>query len=383
MDVTPESATSPILYVITKGTWGGAQRYVYDLAVEARDRGAVVLVACGTPGELMRRLEEASVPVTLIPGLARDIRLGSDLRAFLGLMALIKRERPSVIHANSSKAGLIAGLAGRLRGVRHIVFTAHGWAWNELRPVWQKRALKVLHFLTVLASHKVIAVSNAIKSDASWMPLVQGRFTVIHLGVSPLALVPRSEARLFIEHTAATTLPLTALWVGALAELHRTKGLDVLIRAFSLISAEYPEAILVLIGEGEDRGRLTALAHMLKIESRVHFMGQIKDAARILPALDVFAFPSYSEALGYAAIEAGQASLPVVASNVGGIPEIITNDSDGYLVPPGDPALLAQKIAELLKSQELRARFGTALHTRILTDFSKEVMLEKTFALYS
>lgn len=382
MDVTHKPAAIPILYVITKGTWGGAQRYVYELAVEARAQGLLAVVACGTPGELVRRLTDASVPVVLIPGLARDIRLGSDIRAFLGLVSLIRRNHFQIVHCNSSKAGLIAALAARICGVRHIIFTAHGWAWNELRPLWQKRIFKILHFLTVLASHKVIAVSNAVRTDASWMPLVQGRFRMIHLGVSPLALVPRAEARLFVEHTLEKNLPASALWVGALAELHPTKGLDVLIRAFSLLSTEYPDTVLVLIGGGEDRGRLTALAHMLRVDSRVFFTGHVEDAARILPALDIFAFPSHSEALGYAAIEAGQSSLPVVASNVGGIPEIITDDVDGYLVPAGDEKMLAQKIRELLESPELRARFGATLHSRILTDFSKEVMLEKTFGLY-
>lgn len=383
MDVTPIPAASPILYVITKGTWGGAQRYVYELVLEARKRGAIVHVACGTPGELVRRLEEAQVPVTLIPGLARDIRLGSDVRAFLGLVSLIHRVRPAVVHCNSSKAGLIAALASRVLGIRRIIFTAHGWAWNELRPMWQKRIFKALHFLTVFFSHSVIAVSNAIKEDASWMPFVQKRFVVIHHGVSPLSLLSQNDARLFVEHAMEKEFPSSAIWIGALAELHPTKGLDVLLKAFAFVCGEFPEAILILIGEGEDRGRLTALAHMLKIEQRVHFLGHVKDGARILSALDVFVFPSYSEALGYVAIEAGQASLPVVASNVGGIPEIITDGVSGYLVPPGDPSLFAQKILELLKSQELRARFGAALTTRIDTDFSQEQMFEKTFALYS
>ena len=382
MDVTPKPAAIPILYVITKGTWGGAQRYVYELAVEARARGLLAVVACGTPGELVRRLADAQVPVVLIPGLARDIRLGSDVRAFLGLVSLIRRKRFQIVHCNSSKAGLIAALAARVCGVRHIIFTAHGWAWNELRPMWQKRIFKCLHYLTVLASSRVIAVSNAIARDASWMPLSQKKFSVIHLGVSPLSLVPKAESRLFIEHTLGASLPSHATWIGALAELHPTKGLDVLIRAFALLSTEHPETVLVLIGGGEDRGRLTALAHMLTVDSRVFFTGHVEDAARILPALDIFAFPSHSEALGYAAIEAGQSSLPVVASNVGGIPEIITDNVDGYLVPAGDERMLAQKIRELLESPELRARFGTTLHSHILTDFSKESMFEATFTLY-
>ncbi len=381
MDVAPHSPPPPILYVITKGTWGGAQRYVYDLAVAAKARGHLVTVACGGHGELVQRLTECGIPVVLIPGLARDVRLGADLRALIGLVRLIHRERPYVVHANSSKAGLIAMLAARITFVPHILFTAHGWAWNELRPRWQKRVFKLLHFVTVLLAHRVIAVSNAIREDALWMPLVSKKIYVVHLGISPLQLVPRTEARLFIEHTLDASLPASAVWIGALAELHPTKGLDVLIRAFARLLDT--EAVLVLIGGGEDRGRLVALAHMLKVESRVFFVGHIQDAARILPALDIFALPSHSEALGYVLLEAGQSQLPVVASNVGGIPEIITHEVTGLLSPAGDDTLLATNLRTYIEHPELRSQYAQSLHDRVLTEFSNDRMLEETFPLYA
>lgn len=382
MDVSSTPASTSILYVITKGTWGGAQRYVYELAREAHARGHVVAVACGTPGELVERLKQADIAVVLIPGLARDIRLGSDVRAFLGLISLMRRERPTIVHANSSKAGLMAVLAARVLGIPRIIFTAHGWAWNELRPRWQRRVFKVLHYATVLAARRVIAVSQAIVDDALWMPFVQNKITRIRLGVSPLELVPRADARLFLEDTLGASLPHTATWIGALAELHPTKGLDVLLRAFARIADTFPHTIVVLIGAGEDRGRLTALAHMLNIQSRVFFTGHIQDAARILPALDIFAFPSHSEALGYVALEAGQAELPVVASRVGGIPEIITDGVHGLLTERGDDALFAAALTTLLTHPEMRTELGKALHDRVLTDFSRERMFDETFALY-
>ena len=383
MDVSPHPDPLPILYVITKGTWGGAQRYVYELALASHERGHVVTVACGTPGELVHRLGLVGIPVKLIPGLARDVRMGSDIRALLGLVSIIRKQRPRIVHANSSKAGLMAVVAARMLFVPRIIFTAHGWAWNELRPQWQRKAFKLLHFSTVLLAHSVIAVSHAIARDAQWMPLVQKRFVVIPHGVSPIELLPRAEARAFLEHALGTTLSPEAIWIGALAELHPTKGLDVLIRAFARVSDTLPHTLLILIGAGEDRGRLVALAHMLRVETRVFFAGHVPDAARILSALDIFAFPSYSEALGYALLEAGQASLPSVASNVGGIPEIITDSVDGLLVTAGDDAMLAENIALLVQDHELRARLAQSLHNRVLTGFSKERMLTETFSLYA
>jgi len=381
MDVAPKPLS--ILYVITKGSWGGAQRYVFELAVNAKAQGYAVCVASGTQGELIERLIAAEVPVVRIPGLARDIRLGADTRALLGLVSLMRRMRPDVVHTNSSKAGFIAALAGRLAFVPRIVFTSHGWAWNELRPLWQKVFFKLLHFATVFVSHSTIAVSEAIHRQASWMPFVQKKMQVIHLGVSPLAVLPRAEARARIEESVGTALPSSSFWIGSLAELHPTKGLDVLVRAFALFAEKNTDAVLVCIGGGEDEGRLTALAHMLHIEHRVFFTGHLRDGATFLSALDLFVLPSHSEALGYVLLEAGQSSLPVIASNVGGIPEIIKDTETGLLFPAGDHAALSIALGEMESSPEERNRLGTALHTHVQEEFGIERMLHDTFALYS
>lgn len=380
MDVAPKPRS--ILYVITKGSWGGAQRYVFELALEAKAKGYTVCVASGTQGELIERLVAAGVPVVRIPGLARDIRLGADIRALLGLVSLMRQMRPDVVHTNSSKAGFIAALAGRIAFVPRIIFTSHGWAWNELRPTWQKLFFKGLHFATVFVSHTTIAVSEAIRTQASWMPLVQKKIQVVHLGVSPLATLPRAEARARIEESVGSALPVSAFWVGSLAELHPTKGLDVLIRAFALFVEHNAGAILVCVGGGEDQGRLTALAHMLHMEHRVFFTGHIRGGAELLSALDIFVLPSYSEALGYVLLEAGQSSLPVIASNVGGIPEIVEDGQTGLLTPPGDPVALSTALKTLAADSEERNRLGTALHTRVQEEFGIERMLHDTFALY-
>jgi glycosyltransferase involved in cell wall biosynthesis len=295
----------------------------------------------------------------------------------------MRQMRPDVVHTNSSKAGFIAALAGRLAFVPRIIFTSHGWAWNELRPTWQKLFFKALHFATVFVSHTTIAVSEAIRSQALWMPLVQKRIQVVHLGVSPLAVLPRAEARARIEESVGNTLPASAFWIGSLAELHPTKGLDVLIRAFVLFAEQNAGAILVCVGGGEDQGRLTALAHMLHLEHRIFFTGHIRGGAELLCALDIFVLPSYSEALGYVLLEAGQSSLPVIASNVGGIPEIVEDTQTGLLTPPGDPVALSTALKTLAADSEERNRLGTALHTRVQEEFGIERMLHDTFALYS
>src|SRR5689334_9727685 len=119
-----DSPHKKILFVITKANWGGAQRYVYDLATAARERGADVAVAFGTDGLLHTKLEEAGIRTLVLPHLTRDINLRAEWESFKALRALIKEERPDIVHVNSSKAGLTL-IAARLEKVPQIIFTAH------------------------------------------------------------------------------------------------------------------------------------------------------------------------------------------------------------------------------------------------------------------
>jgi len=371
-----------ILYVITKADWGGAQRYVFDMALTARKAGHDVLVASGTSGPLIDRLEAVGIRTETIAGMKRDISLKDELRSFRALRALIRGFRPDVMHVNSSKASGLAALAGRLARVRRIVFTAHGWAFNENRPAWQKAAIAFLHWITVMLSHVTVCVSEAIRKDAAWMPLARKRLQVIHNGIDAVELLSRSEARSRIGPDLAHMFP-GALWIGTIAELHPTKGLDTLIEAFSRLIRSHPSAVLVIMGDGEEWNRLHKLIQIHDLAGRVALPGFVADAAAHLSALDIFALPSRSEALGYALLEAGQASLPAAASAVGGIPEILEDGATGLLVPPGDARALEEALARLLLSPEARERLGTALHARVRAEFSKSAMAEKTLALYS
>ena len=371
-----------ILYVITKATWGGAQRYVFDMASAALAAGFEVTVACGTEGELSARLMRASIPVFYIPSLERDIRPWKDIIAFTELWKLIKATGPDVVHSNSSKAGLFAAVAARLSGVKLIIFTAHGWFWNS---TWRALPLRLIaakfQWITVLMSHHTICVSEAIRREAKWMPFVQKKFVVIRNGIAGVELIEKTMARARLAPYVATDFS-SGLWVGTLAELHPTKGLDVAIHAFASIAHQFPQTMLVLIGEGQDRNNLVALAKHYQLKDRIHFCGQVQHASSLLSAFDIFLLPSRSEALGFAALEAGSARLPVVASNVGGIPEVIQDGTTGLLVPVGDVNGFSTALTMLIQQPELRTRLGNALFERVATDFSKATMVSETLQQY-
>jgi len=380
-EVAAENHSKRILYVITKATWGGAQRYVFDLAVASKKAGHEVLVVSGNEGPLTEQLKQANVETRTIAAMKRDISILDEFRSFKSLLKIVEEFRPDTIHGNSSKAGGLATLAGRLKGIRTILFTAHGWAFNEGRPLWQKSIIALFHYAMVLFAHKTICVSGAIRHDAAWMPFVGKRFFVIHNGVSPTTLLSKEEARMRIAPELARGFP-NAFWIGSIAELHPTKGLDTLVEAFAAIAHDLPSTVLVIMGDGSEWAKLQKLVQIYDLPDRVVLAGFVKDASKHLPALDIFVLPSRSEALGYALLEAGLASLPSIGTRVGGIPEIIEDGKTGLLVPPGKSIALSQALTELLNNEALRNRLGTALHEKVGSDFSTKEMVEKTLELY-
>ena len=166
------------------------------------------------------------------------------------------------------------------------------------------------------------------------------------------------------------------------SELHPTKRVEDAVRAFSLIADQHPEAVLVVLGEGQERQQLEELIRELGLGKRVTLAGFVPDAPRHLRAFDLFIQASRSEGLGLAILEAGCASLPVIATSVGGVPEIIENEVSGLLVPPLSPRALAGAIEELLANPQNARLFGVALHERVIRDFSHDAMVEKTLAAY-
>lgn len=368
-----------ILYVITKANWGGAQRYVYDLAVAAKERGHTVTVAVGGRGPLIEKLERSGVRVVGLP-LRQCKSLVLDVLSFgslFPLLALIRKERPDLIHVNSSKAGGLGAFAARIAHVPHIVFTAHGWEFNAPRPLLSRIGIRFFSWLTIVLSHTTICVSEAIQRDVRWLPLVSKKLVIIHNGIDVPQFIDRAEAR----HRLAPHFD-AELWIGMVSELHPTKRVEDALRAFSLVAASRPTVGLVVLGEGPERKNLEALTQELRLEKRVRLVGFVADAPEYLHAFDIFLHSSQSEALGLAVLEAGAAALPVVATRVGGIPEILSDRHTGLLVPARNPDALAEAVETFLGNPSFARDCGARLHERVSATFSKKKSLDATFALY-
>ncbi len=366
-----------VLFVITKGNFGGAQKYVFDLATSIPKDRFEIVVAMGEGGKLGEKLNEKDIRTIQIGNLKRDMNIKNELTSFWQLLQIIRKERPDILHLNSPKAGGIGGVAGRLCGTKNIIFTAHGWAFNENRPFWQKLIIKKFSWFIILLSHKTIAVSEKIKNDMRPWPLIQNKMTVVYNGVGEIDFKSKDEARKFLIPDA----PKNALWIGTISELHHIKGLNYAIRAMRTVSQKH-EVIFVVLGEGEKRKELEKLIVDEGLQGKIFLKGFVHEASTYLKAFDIFTLTSLSEAFSLALLEAGQASLPVVASRVGGIPELINSQSVGILVESKNIIDIYKAIDYLIENKKECEGMAKNLNTRVRNEFSLQKTIEKTIAIY-
>ncbi len=393
----PAKKRRKILFLITKSNWGGAQKYVYDLATGLDKNEFETKVALGGNGILTQKLREAGVPVIEIPTLGRDINLASDFKVLIDIIQIIRNEKPDILHVNSSKISGLGSFAGKLFGVKKIIFTAHGWAFNENRSALSKLIIKTAYLLTLWFSDETIGVSKALADQVASWPFNKKKLHIIHNGIASPDFINRTEAKsLLLEKVKLRISPELAaqvdlflapgtVWFGTIGELHHIKGQIFAIRAFAEIAKHRPNLnfIFIIMSEGEIRQTLEDEIARLGLGDRVFLPGHVLDGATYLKAFDYYIFPSLSEGLAYAILEAGRAELPVIASRVGGIPEIIENGENGTLVESKNPQAIENAIYQYLDNPEIAQKHAVALLQKTSNEFSVKKMIEETRKVYS
>jgi glycosyltransferase involved in cell wall biosynthesis len=374
-----ENGKVKVCFLITKGVWGGAQKYVYTLATSLPQDRYDVLVITGSGEILKNKLQQKGIRVEEIGALKRDISLLLELKSFIQIFKILKRERPSVIHTNSPKASGLGVLAGRLLGLRPIIQTIHGFTWNEKRGTLSKMLIGFISWFTIILSHKTIVIAPQEEREAKRLPFIPDeKIVLIRNGVEHIEFKSKEAAREELLSLIKTHVP-EGPWIGTISELHKNKGL---IYAIIALSKLHTPANFFIIGSGEEKSTLLKLIHERGVEDRVFLLGFVGHAEKYLKAFDIFTLTSIKEGLPYVLLEAGRAALPTVASSAGGIPDIVENGISGILTSKERPGEIARALDYLFDNPEQAAFFGQNLKNKIEKDFSIEHMLEETFELY-
>jgi glycosyltransferase involved in cell wall biosynthesis len=369
-----------ICLIITKSNFGGAQKYVYELATSFDKNIFDVTVALGGNGILKTKLTEANINVVSIPDLERDISLFKEIKVFKFLYNFFNEKHFDVIHLNSSKISALGSIAAKISGVPKIIFTAHGWAFNEKRSFISKVFIKTIYWLTIMICDTTIAVSQNIKQRIIGWPFVSNKITVIENGVKEINFYDEEIAReKFYEINSK--INKEKFLIGTIAELHHIKGLDILIESAKEFSKN-ENVQFVIIGDGEIKNELENQIKENMLENKVILLGFLDNAAKYLKAFDLFILPSRSEAMALVILEAGLANVPIIASRVGGIPEIISNKNLGKLFDSENSKQLTSLIQETLNNYSEAKQQSNNLKQNILENFTYKKMLEKTTELY-
>ncbi len=376
-----------VLRVIARLNMGGPAQHVGLLSgkrMEARGYKTLLVHGSLAPGEesLQEFAESEGAELVFVPALVQPIQPGSDLRAFRELAHLVRRFRPDIVHTHTAKAGFVgrsAALTVRPRPI--VVHTYHGHVLKGYFGSAKTTVYRELERSAGRVTDRLIGVSQATVDDLVELKVApRERFSVVPLGLAlegftRLDPAPDPRARRELGVNADEVL---FTFVGRVVPIKR---IDLLLEALALALRSGSRVRLAIAGDGEIRQGLEATARGLGIADSVRFLGYRRDLPRIAAASDAAVLSSDNEGTPVSLIEAAAAGRPVVATDVGGVREVV-NDETGILVPPGDAAALAGGIEELALNPVLRARLGRQARERAVVRFSAERLIEDIDSLY-
>jgi len=364
--LSPLSKPLKVLYVITRAERGGAQVHVNDLIQGLNGRVQAVL-ATGESGYLSDQVQRAGVTVHRLRRLIRPIQPWTDLRAIFDLVKLIRKEKPDVIHAHTSKAGLIGRLASILTRTPAL-FTAHTWSFNEGSSSVQDKISALVERALAWLGGRIILVSDANRRSALENRIGTGpQLSTVWNGIP-------DHPSLQAKH-GVNPVPRIVM----VARFVSQKDHETLLRALAGVPMPWS---LSLPGDGPLLEAVKTLAEQLGIRDRIDFPGACETVPQLLAQSDIFVLSSKHEGLPISILEAMRAGLPVIATDTGGISESVDDGVTGYLVKRQDAVQLRDRLATLLCDRELRAIMGRAGRQRFLRDFQLESMILKTLDVY-
>jgi len=323
-------------------------------------------------------LDEVAQDVTAvrIPGLGRSVSLFRDLNAFFLLMKEIRSFQPDVIHTHTAKAGVLGRLAGLIaRPHAKRVHTFHGHLLQGYFSKNKTRLVVALEKLLGLITFKFVAIGNVVKKDLVQAGIgSESKFEVIYPGLHDLDTYPQADARSVL---GLDPKKKYVVFVGRLTAIKRP---DRLIELARFLKSNHPSSWLLIAGAGELLDSLSAKAR--KDELPITFMGWRKDIGLILSACDIAVLCSDNEGIPLTLIQASQAGLPIVSTDVGSVSDIVINGTTGFLTNPSSEALI-QGVSTLFGDPELCQTFGNAGEQRAKQFFSSRSMVEHHERLYS
>lgn len=367
-----------VVHIIKVTRISGAERHLLVLLAGLIRRGVdarlVVLVERDRPmDDMLSEARDRDIPITRLV-----IRRDYDIALLWQLRALLREQKPDIAHTHLVHADLFGYFAAKTAGISRVVSSRHNDDQFRFQPRWRR-----IHRRLWTWCAGGIAISESIKRFAI---KVEGapteKIAVVQYGIDFAWLSDDDVESARQQLRADLGLDRDALLLGMVCRLVEQKGIPYALEAMRRCRAQFPQAHLVIAGDGEKADELRRLASALGIADRVHWLGWRSDAADLMAAFDLLLVPSLWEGFGLVLLEAMARRVPMIASRVGAIPEVLVHGETGILIEPRDVNALAQAMARLLDDRALRKYLGLLGAARLEERFSVERMVEGTIAVY-
>jgi len=387
-----------IIHIITRMDMGGSaqntlltalhhdsQHYNVWLIKGSTLESAMTKAEAKLVEDQLETAKKQGIEIIDVPSLVRRISPINDVRGLVALFRHIRKIEPHIVHTHTSKAGILGRLAAWLSRVPTIIHTPHGHVFYGHFGSSLSRIFLQMEKLLGRITHHHIALTPEEGNDYFNLGVAKSNnISVIHSGVD-LTCFNRSKMESNPKRDELA-IPPDSLVVGYVGWLIPIKGVTYLVNAMAEVVQRHPNSLLVLVGKGDEKGeeeiKLRERVASLGLADRVRFLGWRPDVDEIMSCFDIFVLPSLNEGMGRVLVEAMSAGLPIVASRVGGIPDLVTHGENGLLVPPANAGALEQAISDLLSDKARRKHMGE-IGKKMCRPYSVEAMVEKIDDLYS
>jgi len=363
------------------GQWSGPQQFCFDLAKNLNKNEFKVEVACKPGGILIEKLKEIGIKVHPINSFRRGISPINDFRTLISLYNLIKKEKYDIVHCHSTKAGILGRIAAKLAGIKKIYFTTHGWGfYNREEYGWLENFLVLLEKIAAECSTRIICVSENDKKEGLKRKIAkEDKFLVIKNGVEWEVKGSREEAREKLK------VKNDGVVFGMVGRLAYQKNPLMFLKAAKEIIKKYPKTKFILIGGGLLFQECENFIKENKLRKNIFLLGEKspEETHQLLLGFDVFVLTSKYEGLPFAIIEAIFAGLPIVATNVGGVSELIKDNKNGFLVNSNSIEELVQKMIYLIENPVKIKEMGEEGQKIAKENFTLDKMIKNYEELYS
>lgn len=372
-----------IAQVITRMDWGGSPDVLRSLCQKLDPEIYDLRIFIGKtihPTDKTRLfLETFKEQVTFIPELIRDISLGNDWQAFKKLLGIFRREKFDIVHTHTAKAGVLGRLAAKRAGVPVIIHTPHGHNFYGYFNIFISRIIIQIERRLAVFTDRIIALTELEKCDYFKFKVADRKQTVlVYLGLDLDKFLAKDTDKI----KSIFQINSQERVVGYVGRLEPIKGPQFFIEAARMCLRQDSSLRFILVGEGSLRQELEKKVVSWDLSDKIIFAGWQEDIAAIMSILNILVLPSLNEAVGIVLIEAQALGIPVVASKVGGVPEIIKDKQTGILVEPADPRALSSVVMELINDSPRMELMSKAAKNWVRDRFRSENMVEKISGIY-